>query len=389
LIRCLKIGFETNKANLDRLFECNRTSALIWNTCLDVSKEYALKNGGQWINKTRLQEALKQKFPLHSQSVQAVAHKYLNARDAAYKAKLKGHNNKYPWRHKKNFNTKWVDKAFHIVGNTIELSMGIQGGRRQTPIVVRLSHLPAYDIKEIELIWDRKLMLSLSYDDNITAQENSHNVTTAVDLGEIHSIAATTTENHAIIITGRKLRAIHQLRNKKLAEIQQLMSKCKKGSRQWKKYNRAKQYVLSKSDAQLKDAVHKTTRNFVTWCLENQVKTVVIGEVEGVQRNTKKKKAKLVNQKLSNWSFGQIEKYLEYKLAVYGIEIVKQDESYTTQQCPCCGRRKKTSTRNYICPCGYREHRDIHGSKNILSKFLYGDIRYLGDIKETKYLRIA
>ena len=29
------------------------------------------------------------------------------------------------------------------------------------------------------------------------------------------------------------------------------MSRCKKGSRQWKKYNRAKRYVLSKSEAQL------------------------------------------------------------------------------------------------------------------------------------------
>ena len=218
---------------------------------------------------------------------------------------------------------------------------------------------------------------------------NDYTATVGVDLGEIHSIAGTTTENQSIIITGRKLRAINQLRNKKLAEIQRLMSKCKKGSRQWKKYNKAKQYILSKADAQLKDALHKSTHNFVAWCLENQVKTVVIGEVEGVQRNTKKKKSKIVNQKLSNWSFGKIEQYLEYKLAVYCINIKKQEESYTSQQCPCCGKRKKTSTRNYKCTCGYHEHRDIHGSKNILSKYLYGDIRYLGATKEIRYLRVA
>ena len=367
MIRCLKVDFETSKYDLDRLFECNRVSALVWNTCLGVSKEYALENGGKWINKSRLQKAIKGQFPLHSQSVQAVAHKYLHARDAAYKANLKGYRNKYPWRHKKHFNTKWVDKAFSIAGNTIELSMGIQEHKQQKPIVVRPSQLPDHEIKEVELIWDRKLMLSISYDDDVAAQENPNTVTVGVDLGEIHSIAATTTQNQAIIITGRKLRAVNRLRNKKVAQIQQLMSKCKKGSRQWKKYNKAKEYVLSKSEAQLKDALHKTTRNFVAWCLQSQVKTVVIGKVEGVQRNTKKKRTRLVNQKLSNWSFGQIEKYLEYKLAVYDIEIVKQEESYTTQQCPCCQRRKKTSSRNYACPCGYHEHRDIHGSKNILS----------------------
>ena len=389
MIQCLKVGFETTKSDLDRLFECNRVSALVWNACLDVSKEYALQSGGKWINKTRLQQAIKGQFPLHSQSVQAVAHKYLDARDAAQKARLIGYRNKYPWRHKKHFNTKWVDKAFHIVGNTIALSMGIQNHKQQKPIILRPSRLPVHDIKEIELIWDRKLMLSICYDDGVLEKENRHTAAAGVDLGEIHAIAATTTDNQSIIITGRKMRSIHRLRNKKLAELQRLMMRCRKGSRQWKKYNRAKEYVLSKSDAQLKDAVHKTTRNFVEWCLENQIKTVVIGKVEGVQRNTRKKKSKQINQKLSNWSFGKIEQYLKYKLAVYGIEIVKQDEHYTTQQCPCCGRRKKTSTRNYACCCGYREHRDVHGSKNILSKFLYGDIRYLGDTQEIRYLLVA
>jgi putative transposase len=86
-----------------------------------------------------------------------------------------------------------------------------------------------------------------------------------------------------------------------------------KGSRQWKKYNKAKQYVLSKSAAQLKDALHKTTKPFVDWCIKQNVKKVLIGDVEGVQRNKKKKYSKLVNQKLSNWSFGKLYDYLKYK----------------------------------------------------------------------------
>ena len=46
------------------------------------------------------------------------------------------------------------------------------------------------------------------------------------------------------------------------------MSRCKKGSRQWRKYNRAKKFVLSKSNAQLEDALHKTTKQFVEWCVK-------------------------------------------------------------------------------------------------------------------------
>ncbi|MBN2259870.1 MAG: transposase, partial [Clostridiales bacterium] len=103
----------------------------------------------------------------------------------------------------------------------------------------------------------------------------------------------------------------------------------------------------------------------------------------------KGKKRKKTTQKLSNWSFGQVNQKLEYKLEAKGISFQKREESYTSQTCPVCGRRKKVSSRNYVCKCGYKEHRDIHGAKNILSKHLHGDIRYLYDTTNTTYLRIA
>ncbi len=389
MIRCLKTAFQASKADLDRLFACNRISAEIWNQCLLIAKNYALQHEGKWIGKTVLQAALKNQFPLHSQSVQAVCHKYLFARDSAKQSKNQGLANKYPYKNKKHFNTKWVDQSFKIEGNTLTLSLGIQNGKRLQPIRIKVPELPDADIKEIELIYDRKLMVSMSYDDGKVVPVNEGTQVAGVDLGEIHSIAATTTANKSIIITGRKARSIHRLRNKKLAELQKRMSKCNRGSRQWKKYNRAKTYMLSKSERQLNDVIHKTTKQFVAWCKENEVKEVVVGEVEGVQRNTKKKKRKTVTQKLSNWSFGKIQKQLGYKLEEQGTNVRTVDESYTSQQCPCCGRRKKTSTRNYKCVCGYEEHRDIHGSKGILSKHLHGDIRYMGETKTIKYLRIA
>ena len=40
MIRCLKADFKTSKENLDKLFACNRISAMIWNKCLQLSKEY-------------------------------------------------------------------------------------------------------------------------------------------------------------------------------------------------------------------------------------------------------------------------------------------------------------------------------------------------------------
>ncbi|WP_232229188.1 hypothetical protein [Paenibacillus zanthoxyli] len=66
-----------------------------------MAKDYALQHGGKWIGKTELQAALKNQFPLHSQSVQAVCHKYLFARDSAKHARKQGLHTKYPYKKKK------------------------------------------------------------------------------------------------------------------------------------------------------------------------------------------------------------------------------------------------------------------------------------------------
>lgn len=391
MIRCKKINFKANKDNIDKLFNCNKLSAEVWNNVLTIAKCYSLNNDGKWIGKTKLQEELKKIVPMHSQSIQAVAHKYINSRTAAKEAKAKGLDNRYPWRTKKNFNTKWVDKSYTIFDNgRVELSLG----SKREPIVLYIDKgivkIRDY-IKEIELIYDRKLMLSISYEDNKVVEENNNCNLCAIDPGEIHTISAYAQSGESVIITGRKMRSINRFRNKKIAELQKKMSKCIKGSKQWRKYNRAKQYILSKSEAQLKDCMHKTTKEFIDWCIDNEIKEVALGNATP---KLNKKKGKTVgkknNQKLSNWSIGKLNDYLSYKGEAKGIKLVKTDERYTSQECPSCGRRKKSKDRNYVCKCGYTAHRDIHAARNILSKYINnGTILYIGDIKNIKYIKIA
>jgi putative transposase len=320
----------------------------------------------------------------------------LFAWDAAKKARKEGYTTKYPYKQKKYFNTKWANNGFAIFENgKIELSMGNFEGKRQAPLIVWIKEVPTGQIKEIELIFDRQLMVSIAYENDQAVKEHAFENRSAIDVGEVHTIAAVAENGENIIITGRKLRSIHRLRNKKLAELQRKMSQCTKGSKLWKRYHRAKQYVLSKSERQLQDGLHKTTKQFVDWCIENEVKEVAFGDVDGVQRNTSHRKKKKIrrrttNQKLSNWSFGKVYVYLKYKLEAEGIKIGKHDEHFTTQQCPCCAKRRKVSSRIYKCACGYQNHRDIHGASNFFAKTFYGEIRELDfSLQHPKYLRIA
>ena len=386
MYRTLKVPFKASPNTIQKLFDIRRICGLIWNDCVQIARYY-YRLGGKWITKTQLQTELKGLYPIHSQTIQAVAHKFLDAREGTKEARQKGFKQvRYPWKHKFVFNPKWVDKAFTLGGKKLTLSLGDWNGKRQPKLTLKLPKVPMGQVKEVELVFDQKWFVCLSYEDGISEKSKKEGVVSSIDPGEIHTIASVTEKGDSLVVAGRYMRSLHRLRNMKLGEIQRLMSRCKKGSRKWRKYNRAKRYILSKSEAQLKDALHKTTKQFVEWCLEHDVSHVVMGNPDGVQRNTKKKGKRQNNQKLSNWSFGKVYSLLKYKLEAKGITIEKVDESYTTQTCPVCGNRKKSKNRNYHCKCGYKEHRDIHGARNILTKTLDGKMTYF-DIHHPTYLR--
>ena len=89
--------------------------------------------------------------------------------------------------------------------------MGNFNGKRQVPLIVWVKNLPEGKVKEIELVFDRKLMLSLSFEDGKSEREHHSSKKAAIDVGEIHTIAAVAENGENLIITGRKLRSI--LRN--------------------------------------------------------------------------------------------------------------------------------------------------------------------------------
>jgi putative transposase len=271
------------------------------------------------------------------------------------------------------------------------MSLGVQHGKRVKPLVVYAKNLPIGEIKEIEVCFDRKLYLSITYDGGNMVAPTTGTQSAGTDMGEIHSFACVTENGKSVIVSGRKLRSIHRFRNQKVKELQRLMSHCKKGSRQWKKYNRAKQYILSKSEAQLRDATHKNTKCLIDWCVEQSVHTLYVGDVRNVSKKTKvKKKVNKGNrQKLSNWNVGQQVKYLHYKAEAKGIKIILRNEAFTTQTCPVCKRRKKPKGRHYQCACGYKEHRDVHSAGNILTEALFGVFRPISHHGEPMYLRVA
>ena len=94
-----------------------------------------------------------------------------------------------------------------------------------------------------------------------------------------------------------------------------------------------------------KDILHKVSRAVVDHAVARRAGKIVIGDVRDVADGVAL--GHRTNQKVSGWSHGRLRQYITYKAEHVGIEVVLQDEHYTTQTCPVCGQRKKPSGRIY------------------------------------------
>lgn len=70
----------------------------------------------------------------------------------------------------------------------------------------------------------------------------------------------------------------------------------------------------------------------------------------------------------SDAAHSQFLSILSYKAANAGKTMKIVNEAYTTQTCYSCKRRQKMelSEREYFCPCGYSNNRDVNAALNIL-----------------------
>ena len=102
--------------------------------------------------------------------------------------------------------------------------------------------------------------------------------------------------------------------------------------------------------------LHTITVQAVGWCFERGVKTLYVGNPLDV---TKKEHGRRHNQRMHQWTFGQMFNQLRYKLAAHGIEMVLVGEENTSSTCPSCGAKGTFRGRVFYCPdCGFSCHRD-------------------------------
>ena len=265
--------------------QCNKYSAIIWNNCVKADQE-SRKEHNKSLTRSELQFMMKKTVPhILANSINIVIFKYITARDTMFRSIKINHENsnkvKLPYKEKEFYNTIWNYQNIRIYKDKGYLTLAkplLSNNHKQKPMKLHMKFIPD-NIVEIELVYRNGLKLLIKTkqeNDNVLIQSNNE---ASIDLGEIHSITSIDNNENAIIITGRKLREIKQLRNKHMGKLKSRRSKCIKGSRQYKKYSRAIKKLVYKTKNKILNLTHKITKLYLDYCIKNNIRKVYYGDL--------------------------------------------------------------------------------------------------------------
>ena len=333
-----------------------------------VSTIFKLKQSKDiWLNKNDMEKLIKlyaSGFAMHSQSKQGAVQQYYTNLKSFFKSMDKTDNANPPYRTRKFNKVIYKKSAIKLKNGFLKLS----NGRGTTPLEIKtksLNQKPKY----AEIIYHHKeqvYKLHIVVDIENKQINYDNDKVLAIDLGQIHPMVTFDGEQ-SFIYNGGKLNSFIRFRNKELSKLQNKMSKCQKYSNRWNKSNRGKKKLMLKSRNKINDVLQKYSSHLISYCIKNNVSTIVIGDIKGIRENisfgTK------TNQKLHQWIYRQLTDMIEYKAQSVGIKVDYQEESYTSQTCPKCNKRHKPNNRNYICQCGFSYHRDSIAAINIYRKY--------------------
>jgi putative transposase len=335
---------------------------------------------GRWLSAGDLEQATKGgQYALHSQSVQALCQKFAaNVATAVERRRQEmseqGHvQTAYP-HHPKPYQTViWKDQALTILPSG-ELRLPT-GGQRPPLLLPLPAEYQTANLRRAELTWRAdhyELCLTLEIGEPLPSPLPAGAVA-GIDLGEVHIAAVTTTNRHALVVSGRQVRSCKHWRNKVYSVLQEQLSRCQVGSRRTRRLLKRKAQVSAKVYRQQRDILHQAARTVVDFCQAEGVSHIAVGDVRDIQTGVCL--GRKTNQKISQWPHGQFARYVREQAARLGMVVEWIDEAYSTRTCSHSGHVQPSSPRGrrFRCSgCGARVHRDVNGANNICSKAAYG-----------------
>ncbi|SMB96214.1 putative transposase [Thermanaeromonas toyohensis ToBE] len=366
----------------------------IWNSCVWHSRE-TYKTEGRWPSETEL----KAKFrafaawkELHSQSAQATVEEYFEAVSSYRKHRNNGHGEMNPpgFKPKNCLRTvTWKRQGFAVENNTLILKLS----RTREPII-----LPVPENWDVITLPDGTRVKGAPVEAKVKAVVRRRRVENLVlhvtfDLGVIPVrteglvsaydynsalVARTVSNGTQDLFVCRELLALMQYRNKITAEFQAKMSRCREGSRRWKKLLAAKLRALRKLDRRIKQMEHALTKHLAELDAAEGVARAVAGDLKDLRRSSRTgMKNKEASQKINQMPYHRMQAGHKYKSIMRRVHLDARTEKGTSVTCGVCGARNPAWRRKrglWVCgSCKTTMQADLNGSTSFLKRVLLGD----------------
>jgi putative transposase len=203
-----------------------------------------------------------------------------------------------------------------------------------------------------------------------------NNFVAGIDLGLDNLVALTSNQPGFVplLINGRPLKSINQFYNKRKAQLQSQFKGARKTSSRIQRLTRCRHQKVD-------NYLHHASRAIVDILVAQQIGTLVIGK--NVQWKTEINLGKQTNQNFVSIPHARLIEMLKYKAFLVGIEVIVQEESFTSRAnflgldpIPVYGKTEKkpvfTGKRIkrglYKTSAGKLINSDVNGSFNILRK---------------------
>jgi putative transposase len=291
---------------------------------------------------------------LPSQTAQEV----LNVLQQSWKSyfkllKTKGIKNPKPPRFKyDNIQFSFLNKGFSLKNDELRLSvpkstkqyMQTTHNLKIDYLVFKLPILKQFsNVKQIKV--DRKndmyrFIIIYEVSDIPVKEDNGKYL--FIDMGINNLFTCVDNTNAQAFIIGRKYLSTQHYFDKKIAYYQSIADKQQvaKGIKYPKKTKRILSLYEKKRNS-TKDYLHKCTTYIKNYCIQNDISRIIIGDIAHIRDGNNL--GAVNNQKLHSLPFDKIYSMLQYKLALCGIMLIKQNEAYSSQCSPNSEKVDKTS----------------------------------------------
>ncbi len=167
-----------------------------------------------------------------------------------------------------------------------------------------------------------KINIIYAYKEERLKQDNKNYCGIDLGINNLMTVTSNKAGLNPIIVNGRPLKSINQYYNKRKAKFQ---SELPKNAYTSKRINQ----LTFKRNCKISDYLHKATNIIINFCLKNELNTLVVGYNEFWKQ--KINIGKINNQKFVQIPFEKMLFMLKYKCEKYGINIITNEESYTSK----------------------------------------------------------